>query len=134
MKKVIVSILLIITVFNLISPIISYATTDSGNTTDASEEEYNNLINGETRPITSNGKTREEKLVVAPTLGGATANVLSSIINAIFFTVSSALSALVSDSTQAYAFTIYDAVFNEIPTFDANYLTSSNNTNNIHSF
>ena len=131
MTNVVVSRLLIITVFNLISPIISYATTDSGNTTDASEE-YNMLMNSDTRPITSKGQKRDEKLVIAPTLGGTTANVLSSIINAIFFTVSSALSALVSDSTQADAFTIYDAVFNEIPAFDANYLTSSNNTNNIH--
>ncbi len=131
MKKVIVSVLLIITVFNLISPIISYATTDGGDTTSASEE-YNSLINGDTRPITSNGQKREEKLVIAPTLGGTTANVLSNIITGIFFTISSALSALVSEPTESYVFTVYDAVFNEVPVFDANYLTSSDNTNNIH--
>lgn len=130
MKKVIVSILLIITVFNLISPIISYATEE--NDTSNASEEYNQLINGDTRPITSNGQKREEKLVQAPSLGSTTANVLSNIITTIFFTISSALSALVSSPTEAYAFTVYDAVFNEVPTFDANYLLNSNNTNNIH--
>lgn len=131
MKKVIVSILLIIMVFNLISPIISYATEE--NDTSNASEEYNQLINGDTRPITSNGQKREEKLVLAPTLGGTTANVLSNIITSIFFTISSALSSLVKSSpTDAYAFTVYDAVFNEVPAFDANYLLNSDNSNNIH--
>lgn len=129
MKKVIVSILLIITIFNLISPIISYATGDEKAT---ATEEYNNLINGDTRKITSAGVTRDEPLVIAPTLGGTTANVLASIMNAIVFTISSALSTLVSDPMEAYSFTVYDAVFNRVDVFDANYLLKDNNTNNIH--
>lgn len=130
MKKVIVSVLLIAAILlNFIQPIISYATTDD--TTTASEE-YNNLINGDTREITAGGITRQEPLVVAPTLGGTTANVLANIVNAIVFTISAGLSSLVSDPTEAYAFTVYDAVFNKVDVFDANYLLNTNNTNNIH--
>lgn len=130
MKKVIVSILLIIMFFNLISPIISYAT--EGNGTSNASEEYNQLLNGDTRPIISNGVKREEKTVAPPTRGGMTANVLVNITTAIFFTISSALSSLVSEPTEAYVFTVYDAVFNEVPAFDANYLIKSDNSNNIH--
>lgn len=130
MKKVIVSVLLIAAILlNFIQPIISYATTDD--TTSASEE-YNNLLNSDKREIVSGGVTKLVPTVPAPTLGGATANVLTSIINAIVITIYSGLSSLVSSPTESYAFTVYDAVFNKIDVFDANYLLNSNNTNNIH--
>ena len=127
MKKTIVSILLIIIMFNLIYPIISYADDDSAS------EEYNNLINGDTREIISGGVTKVEKIVPAPTLGGVVASVLTDIANVISFTIYSAISSLVKSSpTEEYSFSVYDAVFNNIDVFDANYLTDSNNTNNIH--
>ena len=127
MKKVIVSILLIVMFFNLIQPIVSYAT----DTNDASDE-YDEILNRDKRNITSNGVTRKENITYTPTSGGVVANILANIGNTFAITLSCALNLAVSN-TSSFVFTIYDVVFKEIKVFDANYLLDdATNTNEIH--
>lgn len=131
MKKVIVSIILIVMLFNLIQPIISYATDTTSNTSDASEE-YNELLNSDKRDLTSNGIKRKELITYTPTAGGVVANILANIGNAFALTISCVLN-LTASNTSSFVFTIYDVVFNKINLFDANYLLEDEaNTNEIH--
>lgn len=138
-KRVIASILIFITIFNIIQPTLlaESETIDSeiSETEDSSTEKYNNFINNGTATVKSedSDSPRVENLRTTQTSGAVGANILVNIVNGVFIAIELVISKSVAENMfDGYTFTIYDAVFNKIDLFNANYLLASTNESEIH--
>lgn len=134
MKKIVVSILLIAMFFNLIQPITVYATDDSKKGFDYESFSENGTVNV-TTGTGDNKTTRKETITYSPSGGAVGASLLALMGNIVGFTITSVLSSVITDFdvTEAYMFTIYDAVFNKVKLFNANFLLDIQDDTQIHS-
>lgn len=133
MKKLTVSILIIAIILNLIQPIVLCSSETTTNNS------YMGIINDGTANITTGAgedkNTRQEPLFLSTTGTAIGANAIALVGNVIAFSITSVLTTVIKNfdiTNTTGIFTIYDAVFNNIKLFDANYLLDNENNNEIH--
>ena len=142
-KKLLLSILIILSIFNCITPTnFVFATEESG---ESKKENFGEVMEGVPEnsidsmlydgesTASPSGNTTKRKIKSSPSFGGATASVLARLLNIIpslmSIIINSVINSQQSSGTKNEEFTIYNLLQNDYDMFNINFFDTSNKRN-----